>query len=70
MKIELPKESVLINDNTATDMPEMPVVISNYSSGEGILLTGVDGESVYMSYRQVKEVCRQMLEYTKPKKKK
>lgn len=68
MKIKLHKESTMISDTTANDVPEQSVVIESYE--DGVSLTGWDGDSVYMSNRMVKEVCAVMTEYASTKKKK
>lgn len=70
MKINLASQSTMVSDSEATEVMEQPVIIENYSGGEGLSIVGHNGHSVYMSYRMVKEVTKVMLEYSKPKKKK
>jgi hypothetical protein len=70
MKIELATESTMISDTTASEVMEQPVVVENYGGGDGVSIVGWDGDSVYMSYRQVNEVCAVMKKYAAKKKKK
>jgi hypothetical protein len=67
--IKLPTESVLVNDEGARDIPENPVIVSNYENGEGVSITGIDGESIYFSYRMIPEIVKVLNAYSKPKKK-
>lgn len=71
MILKLATESTMVSDtDPGNDASEQPVIIENYANGEGVSIVGYDGDSVYIPYRLVKEVCKQMLEYAKPKKKK
>lgn len=70
MKINLASEATMISDTNTEEVPEQPIIVEDYEGSGGISLRGWDGESVYMPYRMVKEVCKQMLEYANPKKKK
>lgn len=70
MKVNLATTSTMISDTDAPDVPEQPVIVEDYEGSGGLSLIGWDGETVFMSYRMVKEVCKQMIEYAKPKKKK
>lgn len=63
MNIYLSDNITMISDNDAPEVPEMPIIIQNYSDGQGISIIGQDGESVYFSYRQVKEMCKQLTVY-------
>lgn len=69
MIIVLATESTMVSDDQATDIPEMPVIISNYDASEGVGITGHDGENIYFSYRMAKEIAKVILDYSKPKKK-
>jgi hypothetical protein len=68
MKIELATESTMISDTHADDLMEQPVIVENYDGG--ISIRGYDGDSVYMSYSQIDEVCAVMKKYAAKKKKK
>lgn len=70
MTKNLSSEATMISDTNATDIMEQPVIVEDYDGSDGISILGHDGQSVFMPYRMVKEVCKQMLEYAKPKKKK
>lgn len=70
MKIELATESTMISDTNSPDVMEQPVVVENYEGGDGVSIVGYDGDSVYMSYRQVNEVCAVMKKYATGTKKK
>ncbi len=69
MKLNVAHETTIITD-TEADMPEQPVIIEDTPGSEGLSLTGWDGDSVFVPYRLVKEVCKQMIAYATEKKKK
>lgn len=66
----LAKESTMVSDTDAPDMPEQPIVIEDYEGSEGLSVTSWEGDSVFIPYRMVKEVCKVMTQYAKPKGKK
>lgn len=66
MIIKLPTESVMISDTKAEDIPEMPVIVSNYDNGIDII--GSDGDSVYLSYEMAKDVISAIQTFIKTKK--
>lgn len=70
MKVALPADSTMISDSEAPDAQEQPVIVCDYEGSDGVGLIASNNESVYIPYRMVKEVVKQMLEYAKPKKKK
>jgi hypothetical protein len=70
MKIELATESTMISDTDSLDVMEQPVIVENYQGGDGVSIVGWDGHSVYMSHRQVNEVCAVMKKYAAKNKKK
>lgn len=70
MKIELATESTMVSDTNSPDVMEQPVIVENYSNSSGLSLRGWDGDSVYMSYDMVNEVCAVMKKYATQKKKK
>lgn len=67
---ELATNSTMVSDTDSPDILEQPVIVEDYEGGDGLSLLGWDGQSVYMSYRQVNEVCRVMKAYASKKKKK
>ena len=69
MIIPIVSESVLVSDTEAENMPEFPVVITNYPQSDGMEIMNQEGKSVYFSYRMAKEVAKVILDYSKPKKK-
>lgn len=70
MIINLAVESTLVSDTTAPDVPEQPIVVEDYKGSEGLSIVSWDGNTVYVPYRMVKEVCKVMTQYAKPKPKK
>lgn len=70
MKIELPADSTMITDAETDEAPEQPIIVCDYEGSGGIGLISFENEQIYIPYRMVKEVAKQMLEYSKPKKKK
>ena len=67
MKVNLSKECTMISDENEEGALEQPVIIEYYDGSGGLSITGANGDTVFMPYRMVKEVCKQMLEYAKGK---
>lgn len=69
MIISLTKESRMVSDYEAPEIPEQPIIIINNTGSEGISLIGWDGDQIFIPYRIVKEVTKVMNAFSTPKKK-
>lgn len=65
---DLAIESKMISDTESEDsIMEQPVVVENNSGSDGLTLTDVYGNSIFIPYRMVLDVCKVMKQFSTKK---